>query len=384
MNREHEPAPIASRLSPALDEAGVARTWRRIQSARAASRPRTRLTTRAFAGLAVAATLALCVWSLRETGPARAPGALAASEAPLAPGAAVRAASVSLDDGSRLALAHATELEVLANDGTRFDTLLRRGRCRFDVEPGGPRRWSIETDLATVEVVGTAFTVTRDDAGLAVEVDHGIVLVRGERVPGRVQRLLAGQRLTVSANAVPVAVAPAARPEPPDTAVPAAVPPAPTPAPAPAAVALESRAATQTIGVPRPSSPPPSVDVQSRLQEADAARAAGRPEVAAALLERALHEGGDATQRAIAAFSLGRLELEVLDRPTAAAGHFAAVVAHGAPRSLVEDAQARRVEALARAGRHDEARREATVYETRWPSGRRLSQVRAWLVRHAP
>jgi predicted negative regulator of RcsB-dependent stress response len=144
------------------------------------------------------------------------------------------------------------------------------------------------------------------------------------------------------------------------------------------------RNTTPMIGAARPPAEPQTVDVQTRLQEADAARAAGRPEIAAALLERALREGGDATQRAIAAFSLGRLELEVLDRPAAAAEHFAAVVAHGAPRALVEDAQARRVEALVRAGRHDEARREATVYETRWPSGRRLSQVRAWVTSPAP
>jgi transmembrane sensor len=386
MKREHESAPIASRLGPALDEEGVARTWRRIQSARAASRPRTGVTIRVFAGLAAAAALALGVWSLRGDGPARAPGALAVSGTALAPGEAVRAASVSLDDGSRLALAQATDLEVLANDGTRFDTLLRRGRCRFDVEPGGPRRWSIETDLATVEVVGTAFTVTRDDAGLAVEVDHGIVLVRGERVPGRVQRLRAGQRLAVSAATAPVAIAAPPHPAPPDTAVPAANAPARAlaPSPEPATLTPAPRPTTPTIGTNRTVDEPQTVDVQTRLQEADAARAAGRPEIAAALLERALREGGDATQRAIAAFSLGRLELEVLDRPAAAAERFAAVVAHGAPRALVEDAQARRVEALVRAGSRDEAEREATVYETRWPSGRRLSQVRAWVTPPAP
>ena len=59
----------------------------------------------------------------------------------------------------------------------------RRGGVRFEVEPDGPRRWTIETGLATVEVVGTVFEVERAPGAVDVRVERGVVVVRGERVP---------------------------------------------------------------------------------------------------------------------------------------------------------------------------------------------------------
>ena len=408
-HKSTEMVPIETQLRPALDEAGVAHAWRRIGDTRAARRSLRRRVMVAGGGLAIAAAVALAV-SLppRFAGPSVGRGALRIAMSADAPLEALPAGgAIALDDGSVLEVAQATELEVLANDGARFVTLLRRGRCRFDVRPGGPRRWSIETDLATVEVVGTAFTVDRGEGGLYVTVEHGIVLVRGERVPGRVQRLLAGERLdipapTQSANALDPQAAAVSTPssaqtgsrgaaqnnpavvlepgtvasgwEPPAGAVSAGVRPASL---ASGAASPASQRVDGSSAVLAARGRADFINVAARLADSDRARVAGRPEDAATILEQAIRDGGDDPQVTIAAFSLGRLQLEVLGRPGEAAESFARVVERGSPRALVEDAQARRVEALVRSGRRLEARRAAMIYEARWPNGRRLEQVRA-------
>src|SRR5205807_1307722 len=50
----------------------------------------------------------------------------------------------------------------------------------------------------TVEVVGTEFSVGRTDGKVEIQVSAGVVLVRGDVVPGHVQRLGAGEALTLT------------------------------------------------------------------------------------------------------------------------------------------------------------------------------------------
>ncbi len=386
MSTEHDiglrsEEPLEQQLRPALDEAGVARVWRgiraqRVGEARTASATDGRRRARwAVAGMGVlAAVAALVVLARLQGGALQQPGALrvAVGEAALSTVLRPSRAPIALDDGSRLVVAAGTDMEVLANDGARFVTLLRRGRCHFAVKPGGPRRWTIETDLATVEVVGTEFTVDRSARGLAVTVDHGVVLVRGERVPGRVTRLRAGERLDVPSDAT-VGTAPLAAPaSPPPVVVPSAGVSAAT---GPAANAVRLPVSAPTAARAHASAD----DADARLAEADAARAAGRTEDAARVLGEVMRAYASDPRGALAAFSLAKLQLEELERPGEAAETFAWVVRRGSPRALVEDAQARRVEALTRAGRRSEAAAEARVYEARWPQGRRLAEVRAFV-----
>lgn len=388
MSTEHDiglrsEEPLEQQLRPALDEAGVARVWRgiraqRVGEARTASASDGRRGARwAVAGMGtLAAVAALVVLARLQGGAPQQPGALrvAVGEAALSTVLRPSRAPIALDDGSRLVVAAGTDMEVLANDGARFVTLLRRGRCHFAVKPGGPRRWTIETDLATVEVVGTEFTVDRSALGLAVTVDHGVVLVRGERVPGRVTRLRAGERLDLpndaTVGAVPLA-APASTP--PEVVQSAWVS---------AATGTAANAVRLPVNAPQPTAARAHAsadDADARLAEADAARAAGRTEDAARVLGEVMRAYASDPRGALAAFSLAKLQLEALGRPGEAAETFAWVVRRGSPRGLVEDAQARRVEALTRAGRRAEAAAEARVYEARWPDGRRLAEVRAFV-----
>ncbi|MEZ4394921.1 MAG: hypothetical protein R3A48_27920 [Polyangiales bacterium] len=61
----------------------------------------------------------------------------------------------------------------------------------------GPRRWRVDRGLATVTVVGTAFTVVRAPRTLRVRVAHGTVWVDGAAVPGGHRVLTTGQSLSV-------------------------------------------------------------------------------------------------------------------------------------------------------------------------------------------
>src|SRR5262249_9513780 len=106
--------------------------------------------------------------------------------------------AVELSDGSKLDLAAESELVTLENRAHDVVLLFERGRASFSVNPQGHRRWSIECGLATVEVVGTRFTIDRSPSRLFVGVAEGVVLVRGEAVPERVRRLTRGETLEVS------------------------------------------------------------------------------------------------------------------------------------------------------------------------------------------
>ncbi len=131
-------------------------------------------------GLAVAAALALAaapeIW-LR----------LAADVA--TPAGAPRA--VALADGSTVTLAGDSAIVVRLGGGERHVDLLR-GAAFFEVAPDAAHPFVVAAGDATVTVLGTGFTVTREDNGVGVAVAHGLVNVRTD---GGDTRLTTGQRL---------------------------------------------------------------------------------------------------------------------------------------------------------------------------------------------
>ncbi|HEX8697266.1 MAG TPA: FecR domain-containing protein [Myxococcaceae bacterium] len=388
-------APWKELLRDPVSEHDIQKAWRGIQASRAQGSTRSsRWTVGWIAAGALAACLAfMLVWA--TPGASSEPRELRTeSGEPLEVLAAAEteARAVQLSDGSRITLEPGAEAEVLENTDRSFVTKLRKGKTRFEVRPGGPRRWSVECSLATIEVVGTAFTVHRTERQVRVDVHKGIVLVRGERVPERVQRLTAGQHLELT-EAAPQAAAPS---------------PEPAPEPEPAAPAVQ-----QPVAPPPPAAPPPAQpeswraaaakgdhasayarlgdrglerearrarDIDTLLMLADVARQSGHPQQAAQMLEQAMREHPRDSRAGLAAFTLGRLELETLGRPARAAEAFQRVIALGEPRSLQEDAHARLVQAHSRAGAWEQAREAATRYEQLYPQGYRLQDVRRWAV----
>jgi ferric-dicitrate binding protein FerR (iron transport regulator) len=83
-------------------------------------------------------------------------------------------------------------LESIESNSSRLTLRLSHGSARFSVTPGGRRTWTVKTDFAEVEVVGTVFQVAADGAALAVVVERGVVVVRSSSIDGGQRRLTAG------------------------------------------------------------------------------------------------------------------------------------------------------------------------------------------------
>jgi transmembrane sensor len=275
------------------------------------------------------------------------------------------ASSPRFEDGSQVNLTKGSRIEVLRNDAQSFVTALRRGAAHFDVKPGGPRRWIVEAGELSVEVVGTRFSVERQGTTTSVNVEHGLVLVRGERVPSGVVRLGAGERFELRASSV------VSTPSASVTLAPATPPPARVPVPGNSSPASSASASASAAGE---SEPHDAVDRELSL--ADVARTRRDHAAAVGHFEAAWRQAapGD-SRRGMAGLSLSRL-LMTTD-PAKAATILRGSVAD-MPQPLMEDAMARLVEAEARAGNAAAANLAAADYLRRFPQGRRVSEVRRW------
>jgi transmembrane sensor len=352
--------PLRELTQLGVDEWTVRRMWDGIQrrSAAVGSPPGRRLTSGRAVSLAVAFVLALLVGTswlwLRAAGEGgRSPIAagpllleggrhfdqLEAAEA----GQGERA---SFADGSSIELEPGARVEGLATSGTEVVVLVRQGRARFSVTPGGPRRWRIETGSARVEVMGTVLSVENAAGFVAVSVEEGVVLVRSALLRDGVRRVRAGQSLRIEPpGALPLE---------------AAAPPVVTPEELP----LESSERTERAPRRRP-----GMSAAELWAGADQARQAGDAARAATLLERLLYEHPGDSQAALGAYTLGRLQLEQLAKPRAAAQSFQQALELGLTEALRESCYVRWAEALRRAGQGAALRGVAAEYLSHYPKG---------------
>lgn len=381
------------------DEARARRNWEAIQKRRArGGRSPWWLGAGAFAGVLVAA--ALLLWLLPSPpGPLTAEGREVMGPLPR---------SVSLDDVSRVEVTPETDLEVLENTGDRLRFWLHAGRASFDVTPNGPRRWVIESGQVTVEVLGTSFVVSRSEHEVTVSVSRGVVLVRGPTTPGGLLRLGAGDSVTVPSDPLSLTAAAVSPPEaiggvtaptlaetPSDELAPLAGgstedrvagsaegsadgPPVEGPAAAgPAADPEEVAAVSSSEGVPEATGVASPTEL---LDRADVLRREGRFDEAASLLS-SITLGPPGPEAALASFTLGRLELERRGHPVEAARAFERAIELGLREPLLEDARARTVEALSRAGDLRATETAAVTYLANYPEGRWCAEVEQWSAR---
>ena len=292
-----------------------------------------------------------------------------------------------LGDGSNITVARNTHLDVLRQSTTEMLLALRHGNARFDIRPGGARAWVIECGGAAVEVVGTRFTLDRNEQRLLVKVQRGRVLVRGELVPDTVQALAAGQELTL-AYAENRQAAPEASAAPQPAASHAGASAVRVPSRQEdagwrsAAQQKDWKGAWQSLGeagVDREAAR--ADDISDLLALADVARLSGHPRQAVLPLQQVIAKHSGESQAAIAAFTLGKIQLDQLGEPAAAASAFETALALQLPGSLAEDTLARLVEAYARS--HDPARARAAAerYRARYPTGHRIADVEHWSAR---
>jgi transmembrane sensor len=382
--------PFSLELRDPVRESQVARMWSKIQARRASSRtPMKSVMIWATVGALLGVAVMLAVEGARNRDRhvatverARDEGALLlASRAPMKTidvTANVPSRSVELSDGSHIQVEPASHLETLASSASEVVFRLAFGRAVFDVVPGGPRRWVVEAGLARVEVVGTRFGVTRNPERVHVDVTRGVVLVRGATVPDGVVRVEAGGELDVlppqSEGAAP---APAGS----DNASSHLRLPSQAHSVATWRTSAnggryaEAYAALGRGGVGRETARSDSAD--ELLALADVARLSGHPAEAVEPLERILREHAGSAGAALAAVTLGRIQLG-LNEPAEAARAFERALSLRVPAGLAEDVYARLVEARARAGDHAGAAAAAREYERRFPTGRRSADVLRW------
>ena len=383
--------PLRQHLSDDDNAALVARVWRRLDE-RDARSPR-----RFFAATvtAIACLLVAAVgFGVRERhhGRGRQPLMVRADEPLGVLEAATQPLRLPLSDGSEIALAPGSRLTTLQHGNGVIELALERGRAELDVRPGGPRRWVIDADLLSVEVVGTHFVVTRDHGSDEVSVSRGVVLVRGERVPDHVQRLTAGHSLRVEAAPAPP-IAPAAPPVAPassssslsslssssrvkraaSSSLPANAAATPASAVTPpanvAASSVKSTAVATSTAVAAPAvvspatttprQPPTSspsaltsahpASTAQLLEDVDALRRAGRRDQAIAMLQRLAYDDAPSPTAALAAFTLGRVLLDAPADPARATRAFERALHLGLPAGLSTDAIALCRDALAHA-----------------------------------
>lgn len=385
------PQPLRQLTRPRLDERRVLGIWQKVeQRSRSKLERRRGLLSPGRLGLAVSLTLLLVMgWALVRSLAPRSP------LLPLVTAEGQRFESVeaggqhgervSFADGSQIEADPGTRIEGLAATSGEFVVLLRRGRARFSVTPGGPRRWLIEARGASVEVVGTVFSVESRAGVFAVHVEAGVVLIRSSLLADGVQRVSAGQTLRLD---VELELEPEATPAPEEARV--SKPPeraAPPAAQTPARAEGEARSTRprRALAVPQRAndgrSPDSAVELWAR---ADEARRSGDAAHAARLLQHLIEQYPEDSQAGLGAYTLGVLQLEQLAAPRAAAQRFRQALELGIATGLRESCYLRQVEALRHAGDEPAARRVARQYLRSFPLGEQRDAMQQLISGHEP
>jgi transmembrane sensor len=335
--------------------------------------------TAAVAALVIVALVAVSSWlpNAQRTPTPSPPGALQRSDGtPVGAPDFSEGRSLVLAEGSRVTPAAGAHVGLLSNDAQHFDLKQSRGMVHYGVTPGGPRRWKIEAPLVTVEVTGTAFDIDADESHATVSVIRGAVIVRGEGVPGHVQVLRANQRIEVAhATLQQLAVVP----EP-------VAPAGPIDSKDEGHSSDKSQHRTRqrstrepvTTGMPRLSvAAVPTETTETLFANADAERRAGHAELAIKPLQKILIGGGHAPQqKAVAAFSLGRIYMDSLSMPREAAKAFERAISLQVRAELLQDAYVRRVEAWSRAGDSSAKARAIAAYQSKYPEA--FERIAPW------
>jgi transmembrane sensor len=374
------PDPKNERLAEVLSR--VDPRWDAAQTERALGATHRRRTRRRAASLAAAVVLlssagAAGAWLAQGSAPiASAPAAPPAPEAP-EPDRVVR-----LADGSRVSPEGDAEVIVEHVTDELVAVRVDRGAADVEVVPGRPRRFEVTVGEVTVTVLGTRFRVERLEAGRAhVEVERGHVGVAW--AAGHAD-LFAGDEGTFPRRGEP------------DGPV-AAAEPSPASRPARARATADDRAAEPTgwrelasasrydeayaaLGTRGEGAAAVRDAVEDLLLAADVARLSGHPVEALPWLERVERDHASDPRAALAAFTRGRILMD-LGRPGEAAVQLERVLAMEPSGSLAEDALARAALAHAGAGASDRAAELAGEYLSAHPTGRWASRLRPIVAR---
>jgi TolA-binding protein len=345
----------AERPEPRWSDERIDALWRE-SAPRVLDAPRRRVQRSVALALAAVVLLGLVAVGLRqrrasaphllEGASAQGPGVVALTDESL----------VSLDLGATVDVQHAQTDDVQVR--------VSQGRAHFAVTRNAQRLFHVLVGDVEVRVVGTRFFVEQGPR-VQVDVEEGIVEVREG---GRVHRLTAGEhwRQPAPSEAPP--------PEVPEEApahvdAPLEEPPAPHVAPA--------RPPPPRPAMPAPKAPTPvplPPDANELFRAAIEARR-GAPAEAAAAWTRFLAAAPHDARAGLAAFELGRLEMDVTHDDAHALSALERALALSPQGAFAEDALARVVRLHAARGDAEACRAARETYARRYPQGSHLSTL---------
>lgn len=367
---------LREQVEPRWDAGREQRVWARLRAERVRPRPRR------FAWALALATMVLALLLVREWLRER-PSEPSEGVAPQASEhhRREREPELRLADGSLLrALPQARYvLDEVAADAITVE--VQSGKLEFDVSHVPGRRFVVRAADVHVEVIGTAFSVERAPEQVIVEVVRGVVRVEA---PGRAAvELEHGARLAL-ALAPASSASPAASPS-------LDAPPLEPTSPAPPRVRETSTRTSKRWRALADAGEHDDAwalldagghvdrrDPEALMAAADVARLTRHPEQAIVWLAIVVDDHRDSSLAPLAAFTRGRLMLERLGDPSGAATMFAEARELAPKGPLAEDALAREVEALAKAGEASEARERAEQFIELYPAGSRRRAVEGW------
>ncbi len=246
-----------------------------------------------------------------------------------------------LADGSNIeALQQNTLFETVTENSNETSVRLRAGKARFKVKHQARRVFRVVADNLTVEVLGTTFSVARDDQRKEIEVavEEGLVrvLTPSQQIlvrPNETQRFsqidfVDKQIVSKTDGDLPT----------------------------------EPRRFSNRKGPTKVE----HVDVARLLKVADEALAQGKPSEAIGALRQILRKHRTDPSAAFAAYDLGAIFDDHLRRYDEAAAAFAEVQRLNPHPELAQDALFKETENLWRAGKKDEARKAANEFSGRY------------------
>jgi len=319
---------------------------------------RQRKTLGGAAGLLVVTGAVLAAWP-RMPAPQTLPVPMVASPPPTA---AADDRHMQFDDGSHLELLDpATRVVVDEVVRERVSVRLLSGRVRVDVVPRKERAFRVECGLVSVEVIGTAFELRREGERTHVSVLRGRVAVHAPEGSLQLSADEAGWFPRVPEESRSRPQRKTAKASGSDSNW----------------QAQAKRGDYKRAFELMPSAPEAVADdVESLLLAADAARLSGHPAQAVPFLRQVTERHPKDPRASLAAFTLGGVLLNQLDRPREADAAYARARRLSLSTTLAQDALARQVEAAKRGGDTARVRELASEYLRRYPDGRRVQWVR--------
>lgn len=288
-----------------------------------------------------------------------------------------------LADGSTIKMYPGSHLESEINTGDVVKLRLRSGRAEFSVVKNQFDLFRVRVGTVLIDVVGTQFVVEKTNRSIKVDVQEGIVKVHGGSL--RKQHLLAGQSITIGHDGSELAVA-QAQPEQKvngttqrrteKTSKNVVSSKARWRLMAQKRNFREAYTSLGSSGLSRETQR--AVTAEDLFTLADVARLSGHPGQAVAPLEKLVNEFPHDNRAPLAAFTLGRLHLDILGNSDKAIFCFSQTISLGPPPSLKEHSYARLVEAFARSRKSGAAKTAAHEYMRRYPNGQYTHKVRNW------